>query len=91
MFGLKTLFMYIIILGLIGGAGYLYYTDTQKRLKVAAERNATLMLTKEIQASTIQKINEDLERSQLIVQQLRDKFAGLRIIMIYKKDLIRTV
>ena len=39
--------MYIIILGLIGGAGYLYYTDTQKRLKVAAERNATLTITKE--------------------------------------------
>ena len=65
MFGLKTLFMYIIILGLIGGAGYLYYTDTQKRLKVAAERNATLTITKEIQESTIRKMEEISSNKEL--------------------------
>ena len=45
MFGtIKLYFFILLILGAVGGVGYLYYTDTQERLVAAANENATMKI-----------------------------------------------
>ena len=38
--GLKLAFVMLIVMGIVGGIGYWYYQDTQKRLAILHENNA---------------------------------------------------
>ena len=79
MFGtIKLYFFILLILGAVGGAGYLYYTDTQKRLVAAANENAAMKVQERLQTQTIEKLNEDIVRSGEALAKLRDEFGKFR-------------
>ena len=79
MFGtIKLYFFILLILGAVGGVGYLYYTDTQERLVAAANENATMKIQGTLQAQTIEKLNKDIVRSRETLVRLRDEFGKFR-------------
>ena len=79
MFGtIKLYFFILLILGAVEGAGYLYYTDTQKRLVAAANENAAMKVQERLQTQTIEKLNEDIVRSGEALAKLRDEFGKFR-------------
>lgn len=79
MFGtIKLYFFILLILGAVGGVGYLYYTDTQERLVAAANENAAMKIQESLQTQTIEKLNEDIVRSGEALAKLRDEFGKFR-------------
>ena len=79
MFGtIKLYFFILLILGAVGGVGYLYYTDTQERLVAAANENAAMKIQGTLQAQTIEKLNKDIVRSRETLVRLRDEFGKFR-------------
>ena len=79
MFGtIKLYFFILLILGAVGGVGYLYYTDTQERLVAAANENAAMKIQGTLQAQTIEKLNEDIVRSRETLVKLRNEFGKFR-------------
>lgn len=79
MFGTIRLYFFILlILGAVGGVGYLYYTDTQERLVAAANENAAMKIQEKLQTQTIEKLNEDIVRSRETLAKLRDEFGKFR-------------
>ena len=74
---LKLYFILLLLLAGIAGVVYWYYNDTQHKLRAAAEKNAVLTITKEQQELAIKKLNDDVQRSQAIVEELREQFSAL--------------
>ena len=59
--GLKlTAIMFILMLAM-GGAGYWYYNDTQKRMRILAENNAKLEMAVQTQQQAIEQQKKDIE------------------------------
>jgi uncharacterized coiled-coil protein SlyX len=68
------LIMGLLLAGLVGVA-YFYYTDTQNKLRTAAEQNASYLAKTALQEVTIKQLNADVSRSNHILAQLQNKFA----------------
>jgi len=86
--GLKlTAIMFILMLAM-GGAGYWYYNDTQKRMRILAENNAKLEMAVQTQQQAIEQqkkdiaavnaeknaLNTEFQASRQQVADLEDKF-----------------
>ena len=57
----------------LGGVGYWYYTDTQKKLAILHENNAKLETATKIQTETINKMQADVKlASQLAVEAQKE-------------------
>ena len=57
--------MLLLVLGLIGGVGYggyMYYTDTQKRIATLTANNAKLEVAAKLQEETINTMIEDRQK-----------------------------
>ena len=74
---LKLYFILLLLLAGVVGVAYWYYNDTQDKLRVSAEKNAVLTITREQQELAIKKLNDDVARSQAIVEDLREQFSAL--------------
>ena len=58
-------YMLLLVLGLIGGVGYggyMYYTDTQKRIATLTANNAKLEVAAKLQEETINTMIEDRQK-----------------------------
>ena len=71
------LIMGLLLAGLVGVA-YFYYTDTQNKLREAAEENAAYQAKTASQEVTIKQLNEDIARGNLILAELQEDFQAFR-------------
>ena len=71
--GLKLAALMASIMIALGGVGYWYYTDTQKKLAILHENNAKLETATKIQTETINKMQADVKlASQLAVEAQKE-------------------
>ena len=76
--GLKLAGIMMIVMMAMGGIGYWYYTDTQKRMVilVANEAKATLAVQESEKAKKV--MEENFKRVTQELKQVNDKFATIR-------------
>ena len=69
-------YLFLIIMGVIGGVGYggyMYYKDTQERIAILTDKNAKLEVAAQMQEETINTMIEDVERNAELNKELQDK------------------
>ena len=71
--GLKLAGIMMIVMMAMGGIGYWYYTDTQKRMVilVANEAKATLAVQEKVMEENFKRVTQELK-------EVNDKFATIR-------------
>lgn len=82
------LYLLLIVLGLLGGAGYgayYYYKDTQERIQTLTENNVKLATAKAIQDNTIKTMEEDRNKFKKLNTELQTR---LDIANTYRDTLI---
>ena len=68
---LKVILGLLIVLSVMSGGFYLYYTNTQNRLAILHENQARLELSVKMQSYTIERQKEFLEMQQEYSKQLQ--------------------
>jgi predicted nuclease with TOPRIM domain len=68
----------LLVILLMGAAGYWYYTDTQKRMAILQENNAKLEVAVETQKQTLEKQQEDIARISAEKSAVAEEFAASR-------------
>tara|TARA_R100001377_G_scaffold58561_1_gene35123 strand:- start:1270 stop:1752 length:483 start_codon:yes stop_codon:yes gene_type:complete len=76
--GLKIAFICIIIMGILGGIGYWYYTDSQAKMAVMQQEIGIQKVAIEQQTEAIEKQLEDVKKAQVETQKLNEKFEEAR-------------
>ena len=82
------IYLLVIVLGLLGGAGYggyYYYKDTQQRIQILTENTAKLETAKQLQDDTINAMIEDREKFDELNKELQGKLSAANV---YKDVLI---
>ena len=82
------IYMLILVLGVLGGAGYgayYYYTDTQARIAILTENSAKLEQATSSQKQTIETLIADAEKYQQLNKELNTKLEAAND---YKNTLI---
>jgi len=67
-------YMFLIIMGVLGSVGYggyMYYKDTQQRIAILTENNATLEVAAQLQEETINTMIEDVQRNSKLNRVLQ--------------------
>ena len=67
-------YLFLIIMGVIGGVGYggyMYYKDTQERIAILTENNAKLEVAAQLQEETINTMIEDVQRNAELNKELQ--------------------
>ena len=67
-------YLFLIIMSVIGGVGYggyMYYKDTQERIAILTENNATLEVAAQLQEETINTMIEDVQRNSKLNKELQ--------------------
>ena len=67
-------YLFLIIMGVIGGVGYggyMYYKDTQERIAILTENNAKLEVAAQLQEETINIMIEDVQRNSKLNKELQ--------------------
>ena len=59
------------VLGSVGYGGYMYYKDTQQRIAILTENNATLEVAAQLQEETINTMIEDVQRNSKLNRVLQ--------------------
>ena len=77
--GLKLAFVMLIVMGIVGGIGYWYYQDTQKRLAILHENNAKLEVAATIQTQAIESLERNVKVAAQLAQETEKKFKEARI------------
>ena len=77
--GLKLAFVMLIVMGIVGGIGYWYYQDTQKRLAILHENNAKLEVATTIQPQAIETLERNIVVATELAQETEQKFKEARI------------
>lgn len=77
--GLKLAFVMLIVMGIVGGIGYWYYQDTQKRLAILHENNAKLEVAATIQTQAIESLERNIVVAAELAQETEKKFKEARI------------
>ena len=70
------IYMLILVLGVLGGAGYgayYYYTDTQARIAILTENSAKLEQATSVQKQTIDTLVADAAKFQELNRELNTK------------------
>jgi len=67
-------YLFLIIMGVLGAVGfggYMYYKDTQQRIAILTENNATLEVAAQLQEETINTMIEDVQRNSELNKELQ--------------------
>jgi len=67
-------YLFLIIMGVLGSVGYggyMYYKDTQERIAILTENNATLEVAAQLQEETINTMIEDVQRNSKLNKELQ--------------------
>ncbi len=68
------IYLLILVLGFVGGAGYgayYYYKDSQERIRILTENAAKLETAKKLQDDTINAMIEDREKFESLNKELQ--------------------
>lgn len=77
--GLKLVLIMFVIMSVVGGIGYWYYQDTQKKLAILHENNAKLEVAATIQTEAINALEEDIAVAKEVQKKVEKEFAAARI------------
>ena len=78
MFGLKIAVLSLVLMGAVGSIGYWYYNDTQERLQILSNNNATLEAATQIQTQAIAQMEKDMKAAQQLNIKTAMLFADAR-------------
>ena len=78
MFGLKIAVLSLVLMGAVGSIGYWYYNDTQERLQILSNNNATLETATQIQTQAIAQMEKDMKAAQQLNIKTEMLFADAR-------------
>jgi len=67
-----------LMLLMVCGVSYWYYTDTQKRMAILQENNAKLEVAVQTSEATIDALQQDYARLAEVNQELNQEFAEIR-------------
>jgi uncharacterized protein (UPF0333 family) len=68
----------IMIIVVMGGIGYWYYTDTQKRMTILVENNAKLEIAVQTNEAAIQQMQADYAAAQQELSRINEAYAEIR-------------
>jgi len=74
----RVLMILIAILTTLSGVGYWYYQDTQKRIAVLQENNATLEVAVQLNEDTINQLQSEYERVTETLREVNEEFSEIR-------------
>ena len=77
--GFKLALIMLVVMSVVGGIGYWYYQDTQKKMAILYENNAKLEISTAIQTEAIESLEEDITAAKEITEETNKKFAEARI------------
>ena len=76
--GLKLAGVMMIIMGVVGGIFYWYYTDTQEKMAIMHENNAKLETAMQTQKQAIDQYQKDIKLVTASKLEVEDQFAKSR-------------
>ena len=68
----------LIVIAMMGGPGYWYYNDTQKRLAILQENNAKLEMAVATNEDTIKQLQIDYAKANKILNETQEKFRAIQ-------------
>ena len=76
--GLKLAMIMLVIMGVVGGIGYLYYQDTQERMAILNANNAKLEQATATQTAAIEAMEEDIAAAAEVQKTTAKEFEVAR-------------
>jgi len=76
--GFKLAGIMLIVMLVLGGAGYWYYKDSQDRIRILTENNAKLDTAVKLNEQTIDTMKKDFARVQNEIKQTNEEFGRIR-------------
>ena len=76
--GFKLAGIMLIVMFVLGGAGYWYYKDSQDRIRILTENNAKLDTAVKLNEETIGTMKRDFDRVQGEIKQTNEEFSRIR-------------
>ena len=76
--GLKLAMIMLVIMGVVGGIGYLYYQDTQERMAILNANNAKLEQATATQTAAIEAMEEDIAAATEVQKKAAEEFKVAR-------------
>jgi len=76
--GLKLAMIMLVIMGVVGGIGYLYYQDTQERMAILNANNAKLEQATATQTAAIEAMEEDIAAAAEVQKKAAEEFKVAR-------------
>ena len=76
--GFKLAGIMLIVMLVLGGAGYWYYKDSQDRIRISTENNAKLDTAVKLNEQTIDTMKKDFARVQNEIKQTNEEFGRIR-------------
>ena len=73
--GMKLAGVLLIVIAVMAGGFYLYYTDSQKKIAILTENAAKAELAVETQKETIKAMNDNLNKQAVLVGDLTSKLS----------------
>jgi cell division protein FtsB len=67
-----------VVIMVMGGIGYWYYTDTQKTISVLTENNAKLNVAVQTNEATIKQMAEDFQKASQELNRVNEEFSAIR-------------
>ena len=77
--GSKLAIVFFLLLLGVGGIGYWYYNDTQKRMSILTENNAKLNTAVKLNEETIASLEQDYEKASTELATINQAYQSIRI------------
>lgn len=68
----------LVVIMVMGGIGYWYYTDTQARMAILQENNAKLEIAVQLNEETISTMQADFAAANAELQRVNQEFASIQ-------------
>jgi len=68
----------LVIMAMMAGIGYWYYTDTQKRLAILQENNAKLEIAVQTKEQALESLQADYEKASAELATLNEQYISIR-------------
>jgi septal ring factor EnvC (AmiA/AmiB activator) len=68
----------LVIMAMMAGIGYWYYTDTQKRLAILQENNAKLEIAVQTNEQALESLQADYEKASAELATLNEQYISIR-------------
>jgi len=76
--GSRLAIVFFLLLLAVGGIGYWYYNDTQKRMSILTENNAKLNTAVKLNEETIASLEQDYEKASTELATINQAYQSIR-------------